>query len=168
MKNNKQGFTLVELLLYVATIFLFVLSIGGLYFLILQTRAKSQVIAEVEQQGLQVMQIMTQTIRNGTAINSPTPSQSATSVSVNTTDSAKSPTVFDVSEGAVRIAEGASTAVNITSSQIFPTTLTIQNFSRTGTPNTVRIQLTLTYINPTGRGEYSYTKTFYASATLRK
>lgn len=167
LQTNK-GFTLIELLLYVATVSLFVFAIGSLYVLILQSRVKNQVIAEVEQQGLQVMQIITQTIRNGTAINSPTQTQSAASVSVNVTDSAKSPTVFDVSSGAVRATEGANSPVSLTSPQVVASSLNIQNLSRTGTPNTIRISLTLNYANPAGRGEYSYSKTFYASASLRK
>lgn len=165
---SDRGFTLIELLLYVAALSMFIFTIGSLYFLILQSRVKNQVIAEVEQQGIQVIQLITQTIRNATLINSPTQSFSASSVSVNVVDGTKTPTVFDVSAGSVRITEGANPPVSLTSSQIVATSLNVQNLSQTGTPNTVRIILSLNYSNPTDRGEYSYNKTFYASATLRK
>jgi len=46
--------------------------------------------------------------------------------------------------------------------------LTFQNLSRSATPGTVRIQFTLTHVNPAGRNEYSFAKTFIGSATLRQ
>ncbi len=163
----KKGFTLIELLLYVSIIGTIVFASAGFLSLLMQTRVKNQVISEVEQQGMQVMQIITQTGRNAEIINSPSLGGSAASVSFGMITPVDSPTVFDLSSGVIRIKEGVGTAVSLTNSRITASGLSFQNLSRTGTPGTIRIQFTLTYNNSSGRNEYNFTKTFYETATLR-
>ena len=67
MKANK-AFTLIELIIYISLVSLMLLGIASFTKMTLQTRARNQVIAEVEQQGVQVMQILSQTIRNAESI----------------------------------------------------------------------------------------------------
>ena len=161
MKNYQKGFTLIELLLYIAIASIIVFTTASLLRFTLESRVKNQTIAEVEQEGIQVMQLITQTIRNATAISSPTIGASGASLSVDTT-------VFDLSGGAIRIKEGAGAAVNLTSSKITVSRLNFQNLSRVSTPNIVRVSFTVTYTNSSGRNEYDFTKSFYGSAGLRK
>ena len=71
MKNYQKGFTLIELLLYIAIASIIVFTTASLLRFTLESRVKNQTIAEVEQEGIQVMQLITQTIRNATAISSP-------------------------------------------------------------------------------------------------
>ncbi len=167
MKNNK-GFTLIELLLYISIASIIVFTTASLLRFTLEGRVKNQTIAEVEQEGSQVMQLITQTIRNATAVNSPTQGNSAASLSVNVVTGANSPTVFDLSTGAIRIKEGAGTAVNLTSSHVTVSSLNFQNLSATSPPDVIRISFTITYINNSGRNEYSYSQKFYGSASFRQ
>ena len=46
-----------------------IFSVAGFLSLLMQSRVKNQAISEVEQQGVQVMQLVTQTGRNATNIN---------------------------------------------------------------------------------------------------
>lgn len=167
IKGNHSGFTLIELLLYVSIASIIVFTTASLLLFTLQSRVKNQTIAEVEQQGAQVMQLITQTIRNGTVINSPTIGNSGASLSVTVVTAANSPTVFDLSSGRIRITEGTGAATNLTSSKVTVTNLNFQNLSKTGTPNTIRVSFTISFINSSGRNEYDFTKTFYGSANLR-
>ncbi len=162
------GFTLIELLLYVAISSVLLLVISAFLSSLLQSRVKNQTIAEVEQQGVQVMQIISQTIRNAKDINSPTQGTSASSLSLDVITGANNPTVFDLSSGVVRIKEGVATAIALTNSRVTASGLSFQNLSRSNTPGTVRISYTLTHLNPSGRNEYDFTKTFIGSATLRQ
>lgn len=134
---------------------------------LLEARIKNQTIAEVEQQGLQVMQIITQAVRNSTSINSPAQGVSASTLSVDTYTGSNNPTVFDASGGAIRIKEGVGSPISLTNSRIAVSGLTFQNLSRTNTPGLVRIQFTLTYTNVGGRNEYNFSRTFVGSAALR-
>jgi len=161
MKNYQKGFTLIELLLYIAIASIIVFTTASMLRFTLESRVKNQTIAEVEQEGAQVMQLITQTVRNATAISSPTIGASGASLSVDTT-------VFDLSGGAIRIKEGAGAAVNLTSSKITVSSLNFQNLSRVSTPNIARVSFTVTYTNSSGRNEYDFTKSFYGSAGLRK
>jgi len=172
LKNDNRkfsrGFTLIELLLYVSISSIILLV--SIFFLqtLLESRIKNQTIAEVEQQGLQIMQLITQTIRNSDSINSPAQGASAASLSVNTYTGVLNPTVFDLSHGVIRIKEGSAAVVSLTNSRITVSALSFFNLSRIGTPGTVRIQFTINYVNSVGRNEYSFTKTFTNSATLRQ
>ena len=162
-----NGFTLIELLLYIAVASIIVFTTASMLRFTLESRVKNQTIAEVEQEGAQVMALITQTVRNGTLINSPTIGNSAASLSLVVTDGASSPTVFDLSSGAVRIKEGAGATINLTSSRITVSNLNFQNLSMTDTPNIIRVSFTVTYTNSSGRNEYDFAKTFYGSANLR-
>ena len=171
-KNNaistgKQGFTLVEVLLYVIILSAMTLTISVLLFLIFQSRVKGQTIAEVEQNGQRIMQIVTQTIRNADSITSPAIGTSASSLTLVVPTGAKSPTIFDLSGSVFRVKEGVGTNIALSNSRVVVSGLSFYNTSRTGTPGVIKIQFTLSHLNPSGRNEYNYSETFYGSATLR-
>lgn len=166
MKDNR-GFTLVELLLYAALLSIIIFSVGIFLNLLLQSRTKNQVIAEVEQQGMLAMQRMTQVVRNSTLINSPATGASGSTLSVTMPQAVLSPTVFALSGGVITMTQGVAAAVGLTNDLVSVSGLTFSNLSRAGTPGTVRVQFTITYINNLGRNEYDYSKTFDSDASLR-
>lgn len=168
IRHSNQGFTLIELLLYVAISGVILLVISLFLQTLLESRIKNQTIAEVEQQGLQVMQLITQTIRNADTINSPAIGASAATLSINTYTAGNNPTVFDLSSGVIRIKEGVGSAIALTNARITASALNFQNLSRVSTPGTIRISFTITHSNPAGRNEYNFSKTFYGSASLRQ
>ena len=157
--HSNRGFTLIELLLYVAISSVLLLVISFFIFTLLQARIKNQTIAEVEQQGIQVMQLITQTTRNADTINSPTQGASASLLSLNTIIAINNPTVFDVATGVIGIKEGVEAVVPLTNSRVSASAISFFNLSSTSTPGTIRISFTLTHINPSGRNEYNFSKT---------
>lgn len=165
---ERRGFTLVELLLYVSIAGIIFLSLSSFLASFLESRVKNETIAEVEQQGLQIMQLITQTARNAEAINSPSVGTSASTLSLDVVTGANDPTIFDLSSGVVRITEGAGSATSLNNSSVSASGLTFYNLSRASTPGIVRIQFTLTHSNPESRNEYNYSKTFVSSAALRQ
>ena len=82
-------------------------------------------------------------------------------------DEIDDPTVFDVSGGQIRIAQGGDAAVNMTSDLLSVSSFTVENHSRPDTPGVVQIQFTLSRINTGGTIPYTYEKTFYGTASLR-
>ncbi len=158
----------MELLLYVGIASAVLLSTSLFLATLLEARVKNQVITEVEEQGAQAMEVMTQAARNAEAVNAPAPAGSAASLSLNVVTVANDPTVFDLSSGVLRMTEGAGSAVALTNDRVVVSSLAFQNLSRSDTPGTVQIQFTLTHINPEGRGEFAFQKTFIGSATLRQ
>lgn len=166
--STHNAFTLVELLLYISTAAVILLVTSLFLSMLLESRIKNQTVAEVEQQGLQVMQLVTQTLRNAAAINAPAQGASASSLSLNTYTAAFNPTVFDLSGGAIRVAEGGGSPISLTNTRVSASALTFQNLSRSGTPGIIRVSFVLTSVNPSGRNEYDFSKTFYDSASLRQ
>lgn len=166
IKKN-PGFTLVELLLYVGISSAILLATSIFLSVLLESRVKNQTISEVEQQGVQVMQLITQTVRNADLINIPTIGASGASLSVNNSLASTTPTVFDLSGGVIRIKEGTNAVINLTNSKVTVSNLSFFNLSRTSTPGVVKIIFTLSSVNPSGRNEYSFSKTFVGSAAIK-
>jgi len=163
---RKDGFTLIEILLYVSIAGAILLSVSIFWTILLQARVKNQTMAEVESQGAFVMELITQTVRNSEVIVSPAIGASSASATL-TVAAPKNPTIFDMSGGVIRITEGVSAAVSLTNSRVVASELTFQNLTGAATPGTMRVNFTLTHVNPGGKNEYDYSKTFYGNASLR-
>ncbi|HLD96424.1 MAG TPA: hypothetical protein VI794_01755 [Patescibacteria group bacterium] len=152
---------MVELLLYLGIATLIVSTVSVFIYLNLQTRARSQVVAEVEQQGMQVMQAISQSTRNAQTINFP--NQGDTDVYLDIKVPAPNdPTVFDLSGGAIRIKEGTGAATPLTSSRVTASSLTFHNMQKA-----IKIQFTLTYSSSSAQATYVFSKIFYGSAMVR-
>jgi prepilin-type N-terminal cleavage/methylation domain-containing protein len=166
LKTNK-GFSLIELLLYISISAILLLAVSSFLGILLQARVKNQTIAEVEQQGAQIIQLVTQSIRNAKSINSPATSTTSSLLSLDVTNSADNPTIFDLANSAFRITEGASSPILLTNSRVAVSSLEFHNLSRADTAGVVRIKFNISHINPEGRNEYDYSRMFFASASLR-
>ena len=165
--SSQKGLSLVEIVVYTA---IFSLVIGGIATFMLfsvQSRAKNQIVSEVEQQGMQVMNMITQTVRTGQGVNSPTPGSSSDSLSIDMPDAGVDPTVFDLSGGVIRISEAGGGAVDLTSNLINITSLLFENNTIAGTNDTIKIEYTIEYNNTGTDTRFDYEKTFYGSATQR-
>lgn len=165
--NRNKGFTLIEVLLYMVILGLIIASLSGFIFMTYQSKIKNQTIAETEQQGNQIMDIILQTVRNATAINSPAAQSSGASLSLNTTNGTTTPTIFDILGVNLRLTEGVGSAINLTGGRVAISNVVFTNATETGALGLIRVQFTLTYINNAGTNEYSYAKTFYGTASLR-
>ena len=97
--KQQAGFTLIELLLYVAVAGGLLASIAYFFAMTVDSRIKNQTINEVDQQGTQLMEYMTQTIRNATSITTPTAGTNGSSLTLAVPTGALSPTVFDITGG---------------------------------------------------------------------
>lgn len=162
-----QGFTLIELLLSLSIAAVILLAVSVFLSLLLQARIKSQAIAEVEEQGTHILSRVTQAVRNAQAIISPAPGGSSSALTLDMMQASQDPTVFNTSGGVILMNEAGSSFIPLVNSRISVSSAAFQNLSRPGTPGTIRIKLILSHVNPEGRNEYSYTKTFYGSASVR-
>ncbi|MDH3324749.1 MAG: type II secretion system GspH family protein [Candidatus Peregrinibacteria bacterium] len=158
--SRTKGFTLIELLLYVSISGAIVFSLSTLLMTFLQARIKNQTISEIGEQGVYVMQEITNTIRNANGITSPTPGNTSSALVL----TGATNTTFDLAGGAVRSTQGST--ANLTSSRIIASNLVFQNVSRIGTTGIIRVQFTLTHLNPEGRNEYEFSRTFLGTAGI--
>lgn len=167
--KNQKGFTLVEMILYVAICSLFLLTLSTFLTFLLGARIRSQAIAEVNQQGFQIMHAMTSTIRNGRSVEVPALGSSSSTLSVTTGVPILDPTLFYASSGVLIIKEASNQPIPLTNSRIAVSPLLFENVSSSSSPDRIiRISFTINHTNQSGRYEYTFTKSFTGSATLRQ
>lgn len=167
MEKNK-GFTLIELMLYVSLAAIILLLISLFLTTVLQARIKNQTVYEVEQQGSQILENVSGVIRNAKNINLPTAGNSSPIISLATVDGLKDPTIFSLSGNTLTIKEGIGSVINLSSNRVSIDSLTFTNISRTGTPGSIRVILTLSHVNAANRNEYEFNQTFYETVSLRQ
>lgn len=171
-RNQAQapdGFTLIELLLYVSLVGSLLISVVLFFGMVVDARVKTQSVSEVDQQGVAAMEYITRTIRDATSITAPTAGAGASnSLTLVVANGTLNPTIFDLSGSTLEVKEGSPAVITpLTNSKVQVTSLAFTNLSRASTPGVVRVQFTLSRVNPAGRNEYDYQKTFTSSAALR-
>ena len=166
----EDGFTFIELILYIALVSIF---IGGAVLFawdIIYGRVKSGVQQEVSQNLRLASKRIVYEIRNASGINSVTPS----SISLIMDDSSRNPTVFDLSNGRLRIGYGSGGGCSttnpcpLTSNEVSVANLVFVDLSTSG-GESVNIQFTITIEsnNPSGRQEWEKSQTYSTSVELR-
>src|SRR3989344_887051 len=165
MRN--KGFTLIEILFSISIFALMIGGIASFWHLMIVSQTRQRVMSEVEQEGLFVMNVITQTIRNADSIISPSIGSSDSMISLDVSDAILDPVIFDSISGSVKIKEGSGSYISLTSSHVILSHLEFYNISPIGSPGAVRIEMTLERANSDNKSEYEYAKTFYATAGLR-
>ena len=167
--KEQQGFTLLELLLYVAIVSTLLGAVTVFLSLSLSARVKNESISEVNQQGIAILERMTTIIRGAESITSPAIGTTGGSLTIAVPVVANSPTTFDATgtPAAVQIKEGNGSAIALTNNKIAVSDLAFKNLSRAGTYGAVQISFTLSRTNSSGRNEYDYQKTFTTTVSLR-
>jgi prepilin-type N-terminal cleavage/methylation domain-containing protein len=92
--GRQRGYTLVELLLYLAILGVLMGSVTVFLGSALAVRVKNQSIAEVEQQGALLMDTITQAIRNADSITSPATGASGDTLTLAMASAGVNPTIF--------------------------------------------------------------------------
>ena len=165
--SSEKAFTLLEVLLYFAIASTLVVLMGVTLSAVLQARVKAQAIADVDEAGAAAMQVITQNLRNAQSITSPAAGASSSTLIIQTYSSG-SPTIFNISGGALQIQENGGLPVSLTTDTVAISGLNFTNLSRPNTPGTIRVQFTASRVNPLSKKEFSYTQTFYGTGTLRQ
>jgi type II secretory pathway pseudopilin PulG len=167
---GSSGFTLVELLLYLGITSIMILVISAFVQVMFESRAKHQTVTEVEQQGQIIMNMITQSVRKGRAICTPTinaTSNTTLSVDTGTGCGANAPTIYDINAGVLRLKEASATQVALTNSRVAASGFSARDLTVAGGKRSVRITFTLSYAGGSTKNEYTYSKVFQASGSLR-
>lgn len=97
MHRDSAGYTLIELLLYVGIVGALLTGVTMFFGSTLDARVKNQSISEVDQQGAQIMELITQTVRNADSITTPAAGASGSTLTLVVPTPAASPTIFNMS-----------------------------------------------------------------------
>lgn len=164
-KCGWRGFTLLEMILYLAILSTLVFGIASFVNLISVARVKNQTITEVEGQALQIMEIMTQAIHNAESITTPTFGQNQNNLSL--LDSNNNTVEFGLADGVVTVDRGVG-PVSLNNDRVALSNLEFKNLSRSGTRDIIQINFTLSHNNNSGEQLYNYSRTYVAATRLLK
>jgi len=139
--TSSRAFSLIEIILYISLSGIILLTTAITFISVLDARTKNQTIAIVDQEGAKAMSIITQIVRNATAINSPTAGNSASTLSVNTGSS--DPKIFTLTDGVITMQEGGGSVVALTSSLVTISNLNFKNLSGASSPGNVDVTFTV-------------------------
>ncbi|MBI4836249.1 MAG: hypothetical protein HY817_03235 [Candidatus Abawacabacteria bacterium] len=170
MKNKGLfGFSTLEIMIYLAMTTVVISSTSFLLIQFVRIQIRMQVITQVEEQGWQIMHLITQNLRNADSVNATPAGGQTPSLTLDMADSALDPMSFHISGGTFRIKEGGGSPIPLSTANVLPSNLSFRNLAEDNdTPGVVQVSFTLTYNNTSGRPEYNYSKTFYGSAAVRK
>lgn len=171
---KQRGFTLIELILYVAIIALVIGALVPFAWNVIGTQAKSNTQQEVSSQARYLSERLKYEIRNAKGINTGTSQFDVNLVSNSSQqlslvkDSPHDPTVINVVNGKVMIKQGSSAAVALHSADTRITNLVFSNYSSAGNLSE-NIQFTLTIEDslPSARQEFIETINIQGSAEVR-
>jgi len=158
---------LVEVLLYMSLTSVLVLMIAMLWVTASDTRDRGEAMSIVNTEATSIVSKLTQVIRNASSVNTPTLGNSGGSLALAMSNAANSPTVISLSGGNITITEGSNPPNTLNSNRVSISALTFRNVTENFASGSVRIEITVTYINTTGKTSLDYSQTFYATATLR-
>ncbi|MEK7099397.1 MAG: type II secretion system protein [Patescibacteria group bacterium] len=168
MRN--PGFTLLELVIYLAIISGAILSFTYFILSVSNSRTKTYVAQEVHANGRTALEVISQRIRAANGIVSVTPT--VLTLDFSTANPAKHPTAIDRDAGnTLRITEdtdGAPVVMTITSDDVTVTALAFTNLTGTGSRENIKINLTIAYDNPSGSSAFTYSKDFTTAVSVRQ
>ncbi len=164
-QQKKKGFVLTDVLLYVAITALLLLSMVSFTAVMLEGRVKNSVVAEVEQQGVQVLRIFREEVRGAKQIISPGRGQSGDSLVLEKEEGVVSFS-FDEEKNSLVMSKGGSN-IYLTGGQVGITEVEFNNLSKNNTPGVVQVQISIFYRTDSPREIYNYSNNFITSATLR-
>jgi len=168
-KGNKSGFTLIELVIYIAIFATILLLVTGFLWMIILGNIKETAYQEVQQNGRFAMTKINQEIKKATGINSPLSGEPpSNSLSLEMADPNLTPTIFDLSDGKLRIKQGTNHSYYLTSDQVIINNNSLQftNNSYVNTPGIIQIKMGISHINPGNRREYQASANFQTSVSL--
>lgn len=170
MKNfsiRQSGYTLIELLLYIAIISTLLVGITAFFGLSAEARIKDQSVTEVNQQGTAAMEYITQAVRNATSVSSPTAGGNDSSLILVVPTGSLSPTIFSLNGTVLQVQEASTAAVALTSAKVQVSGLVFKNLTRSGTNGAIQITFTVSRTSTSGRPEFDYQKTFTTTAEVQ-
>lgn len=167
-KSHTAGLSLIETLIAVGLLIVLTLGVSSFIVTLSRQAERNRVLLDVDAQSHRIVLLLTQSMRNATAITLPTVGASAGSATLQMgTLSAENPTLFTLSGGVLSIQKGASAAQAITTSTVSISAFSVTNLTPTNGDGTLRISFTITSVSPSNRPDLAYSKTVRTTVSLR-
>ena len=162
-RRHLVGLTLVEMLLYVGICSVFLVSLSTFFSSLLSVKVKSRTVNEVNQQGLQLTNFLSYTIRNARTIAVPAVLTSSSTLILGMKYPTTSTTTLRLLNGTLYIQEGTSTQIALSNNRVTISSLLFNNTTASSTDGgSVTISFVIDHNNPANKNEFSFSKQFDA------
>jgi prepilin-type N-terminal cleavage/methylation domain-containing protein len=171
--RDKNGFTLVELLIYIAIIGMVMTTFVYFGMTIFDYRNKSNAAQEVQANERMALSLMSQKIRGAKDVNiaSSTFNSDPGVLSLVMDDISKNPTIFSLTkaDGSLQIAEGGTSTTTVTSKNVLITNLVFTNLTATsGIAEDIGINMTMQYNNTSQDVKNNYSDSLETAVSIRR
>lgn len=138
-----KGFTLLELLIYIAVFSILALACSYLLWQITKNSNQNYVLIELQDNSRFCLKKISHTIRQAQAINQPLIGQSSNLLSLQMADPSLNPTVFQIQNNQLTITQGSQGTYILSTDQIIVDSLLFTNLSYENTPGSIKTDLSL-------------------------
>lgn len=170
--DRSGGFTLIEILIYIAIMGVIVTGFITFSISISNTRNKTFVVQEVHSNSRTALNLISQRIRSSTGINSASSTFGADPgvLSLSMAASFRDPTVIDLdqNDGVLRIGEATSSPVAITTDKVKITNLVFTNLTPSGERESIRVEITVEYKDSSGDIIFTYSQNSQTTVSVRQ
>lgn len=164
-KQNNNGFTLIETIIYVAIIGIAMSSFISFGISISTSRSKTYAIQEVQANARMLMGTVVQKIKHAQGVNSPIPGNS-NDIMVLDMPNAEPDITFSIIDGIVYMTEGVGDPFALVSNRVEVTNIIYNNVGEAGGADSVQIGFDMQFRNAASV-EFSYTGNFNTAITTR-
>jgi len=168
--KKRPAFTLVEFILYFGLIGLVLTGVIGFALDYMRSYNKAVIISRVEQETRFGMLRILRSVRQAAKLNvgSSTFNDDAGVLSLDAVAASNTPTIFDLSAGALRIKEGAAAAAPLTTGEVNVQKLRFSKDNLGGNNNAVTVEMTVSYMSVNPDKLLSYVVSASGTAVIRK
>jgi len=162
--KKQKAFSLIELIVYISISSVMVLLLMGSFDLLTRFRDRAQAISEIKKQGLSIMEVINQRIRDAENIDFPPAGESGEYLSLTMSEAVRNPLVVELQNNAITLDEGFYPTFNLSNSRVEASNLIFKNASLGSTQGIINVQFTLS----NAYGKTDYEQNFYGGSSLRK
>lgn len=165
LKNNKKGFTLIELIIYIGIIGIVISGFVGYSLSVSGVRSKNYSAVTVQANARVVLQMMSRKIREAQSVASPL--AAATSTQLVLRMSSVATTTFSNIDGILYMKETGLATTTLTDNEIEIDNLLFTNLAPTGERANIQIDLGIKYRVTAGDTQFGYGKSYRTAVSPR-
>lgn len=156
------GTTLIELLLYIGIVSVFLLALSSAWWMLSSAKNRNQVIEDVNQQSQAIVNLLNKEIRGASTLTSPANGTTSATLSLDA-----GATQIYLQSGDLYLKKGANAAVKLNSNFVSVSDFVVLNATSNSPKTLVTIEIQLTYKNPDGSREKTYSQRYYETISFR-
>lgn len=165
-----QGFTLIEMIIYIAVVAVLLTLLAGSVVNILRVRAKNQAASHVQYNARLMLDRLSEASRHAEAVNIGTSTFGSDPgvLSFDMVDLLDDPTVFSLTsdDGAFQVSIAGAAAEQVTTDDVSVTNFTLTNLTSTEDLGIIQVEFTVETVNASGSPLYDYAQSFQTALRI--